>query len=215
MAQRAQIAFLHGVFGIGAVAEQIARQGVDVVEMRQRGVAETPRRVMVIAACRYPPSCRPRLSRRAARHQSSRSIEHHCAALLPVAASTTTVPVMCGCREQKYSYVPGVVNVNENLSSVSSAFDLKSLLRRGDRVRDVVVVDPGHGGAGLHGDALRSEGEVVDLSPRVSAACADAAGRTAAAANTATASAVATRMMACECCHDPARPASALAAAGR
>src|SRR6516225_5873225 len=35
---------------------------------------------------------------------------------------------MCGCREQKYSYVPGVVNVNENLSAVSSAFDLKTLL---------------------------------------------------------------------------------------
>src|SRR5437870_8003725 len=35
---------------------------------------------------------------------------------------------MCGCKEQKYSYVPGVVNANENLSFVSSAFDLKSLL---------------------------------------------------------------------------------------
>src|SRR6266851_7934427 len=34
---------------------------------------------------------------------------------------------MCGCREQKYSYAPGVVNVNENLSPVSSAFDLNSL----------------------------------------------------------------------------------------
>src|SRR3982075_3048325 len=56
-----------------------------------------------------------------------RSIEHYCAALLPVAASTTMVPVMCGCREQKYSYAPAVVNVNENLSLVSSAFDLKSL----------------------------------------------------------------------------------------
>src|SRR5258708_1805748 len=35
---------------------------------------------------------------------------------------------MCGCREQKYSYAPGVVNVNENLSPVSSAFDLNSLV---------------------------------------------------------------------------------------
>ena len=33
----------------------------------------------------------------------------HCVA--PVAASTTIVPVMCGCSEQKYSYVPGVVKV--------------------------------------------------------------------------------------------------------
>ena len=59
---------------------------------------------------------------------SSRLIEHYCAALLlPIAASTTIAPVMCGCKEQKYSYVPGVVNVNENLSLVSSALDLKSL----------------------------------------------------------------------------------------
>jgi hypothetical protein len=34
---------------------------------------------------------------------SLRSIEHYCAALLPVAASTTMAPVMCGCNEQKYS----------------------------------------------------------------------------------------------------------------
>jgi hypothetical protein len=34
---------------------------------------------------------------------SLRSVEHHRAALLPVAASTTTAPVMCGCTEQKYS----------------------------------------------------------------------------------------------------------------
>src|SRR5262249_32762448 len=49
-------------------------------------------------------------------------------ALLPVAASTTIVPVMCGCKEQKYWYVPGVVNVNENLSSLSRAFDLKLMV---------------------------------------------------------------------------------------
>jgi len=55
-------------------------------------------------------------------------MEHYCAALLPVAASTTMAPVMCGCKEQKYAYVPGAVNVKEYLSRVSSAFDLKSLL---------------------------------------------------------------------------------------
>src|SRR5215467_9321405 len=48
--------------------------------------------------------------------------------LLPVAASTTIVPVMCGCKEQKYWYVPGVVNVNENLSSLSRAFDLNAMV---------------------------------------------------------------------------------------
>src|SRR6185437_8200716 len=48
---------------------------------------------------------------------------HCCGVMLPVAACTTIVPVMCGCKEQKYLYVPGVVNVNENLSSESSGFD--------------------------------------------------------------------------------------------
>ena len=47
--------------------------------------------------------------------------------MLPVAASTKIVPVMCGCNEQKYLYVPGVVNVNENLSSLSRVLDLKLL----------------------------------------------------------------------------------------
>jgi hypothetical protein len=54
MAQRAQIAFLRGVFGIGAVAEQISRQRIDVVEMRQHGIAKTPRLVMIIAAAVAP-----------------------------------------------------------------------------------------------------------------------------------------------------------------
>jgi len=35
---------------------------------------------------------------------------------------------MYGCTEQKYWYAPGVVKVNENLSPVSSAFDLKSFV---------------------------------------------------------------------------------------
>src|SRR5262245_65153902 len=48
----------------------------------------------------------------------------HQRAALPVSASTTMVPVMCGCSEQKYWYTPGVVNVNAYLSSVSSALDL-------------------------------------------------------------------------------------------
>src|SRR6476661_791154 len=52
---------------------------------------------------------------------------HCCGVMLPVAASATIVPVICGCKEQKYLYVPGVVNVNENLSSLSSGFDLKLL----------------------------------------------------------------------------------------
>src|ERR1700730_14053004 len=38
---------------------------------------------------------------------------------------TTIVPLMCGWIEQKYLYVPGLSKVNENLSSVSSAADLK------------------------------------------------------------------------------------------
>src|SRR5262249_36731922 len=70
-------------------------------EMQQRDVPGTPRPLTSIDAS-------------------------HGAGLLPVAASTTIAPVMCGCSEQKYSYVPGVLNVNENLSSVSSTFDLNS-----------------------------------------------------------------------------------------
>jgi hypothetical protein len=38
----AQIALLHGILGVGGVAKQVARQRIDVVEMRQRGVAKTP-----------------------------------------------------------------------------------------------------------------------------------------------------------------------------
>ena len=51
------------------------------------------------------------------------------------------------------------MNVNEYLSSVSSAFDLK-LLVDDDRVRDVVLVGPGDGRAGFHRHLLRTEGEV-------------------------------------------------------
>ena len=50
MAQPAQVAFLHGVFGIGAIAEQISRKRVDIIEMGQRGVAKTPRLVIGLAA---------------------------------------------------------------------------------------------------------------------------------------------------------------------
>ena len=50
MAQSAEIAFLHGIFGIGAVTQQISRQCVNVIEMGQRGVAKTPRLVIGLAA---------------------------------------------------------------------------------------------------------------------------------------------------------------------
>jgi hypothetical protein len=43
--QRAQIAFLHRVLGVGGVAHQITRQRVHVVEKRQGGVAKPPRPV--------------------------------------------------------------------------------------------------------------------------------------------------------------------------
>ena len=48
MFQRAQVAFLHRVLGVGGVAQQIARQRIDVVEMRQRGVAKTPRLLGIV-----------------------------------------------------------------------------------------------------------------------------------------------------------------------
>jgi len=50
MAQSAQIAFLHGVFGISRVAEQVSGQRVDVVEKGQPGVAKTPCFVLVSIA---------------------------------------------------------------------------------------------------------------------------------------------------------------------
>src|SRR5882757_5007134 len=40
---------------------------------------------------------------------------------------TTTLPVILGWTEQKYGYVPGLVKVKENFSSVSSTLDLKTL----------------------------------------------------------------------------------------
>jgi hypothetical protein len=102
MAQRAQIALLHGVFGIAAVAEQVSGQGINVIEIRQRGVAKSPRLVLLSIAA----VARPRaVSGFPGQHRapSLRSIEHHCPASVPATASTTTAPVMCGCKEQKYA----------------------------------------------------------------------------------------------------------------
>src|SRR6516225_11174501 len=101
---------------------------------------------------------------------------------------------MCGCREQKYSYVPGVVNVNENLSPVSSAFDLKSLLLEAmvcgtsSSLIQVTVVPA---------FTVKRCGVKVNwsISISVSAACAGAAGKVAAAAKTAAASAIATQSL--------------------
>src|SRR4051812_21737711 len=50
---------------------------------------------------------------------SSRSVRSH-------HAFTMTEPVMCGWIEQKYPNCPGLANVNENFSPVSSTFDLKT-----------------------------------------------------------------------------------------
>src|SRR5207302_11428859 len=98
MAQRTQIALLHGVFGIARVVEQVAGERVNVVEMRERGVAKAPCLVFL------------RLTAVARRRVGCpgycllwRSIEHHDPAPAPLAASTVTVPVICGCKEQKYA----------------------------------------------------------------------------------------------------------------
>jgi hypothetical protein len=69
---------------------------------------------------------------------------------------------MYGCTEQKYWNAPGVVKVNENLSPVSSLFDLKSFV-----LEATVCVVPGNGRAGLHSDALRNEGVLVDFYLRI------------------------------------------------
>jgi hypothetical protein len=51
----AQTAFLHGVVGIGGFAQQIARQGIHVVDMRQRGVVKTPCLVIVVGGSPHQP----------------------------------------------------------------------------------------------------------------------------------------------------------------
>src|SRR5215831_3283621 len=102
---------------------------------------------------------------------------------------------MCGCKEQKYSYVPGVVNVNENLPAVSSAFDLKSLLLEAmvcgtsSSLAQVTVV-PAF-------TVMRCGVKVNwSMSTSASVAGADAAGKAAAAATRSTTpNAVATRLL--------------------
>jgi len=101
---------------------------------------------------------------------------------------------MCGCKEQKYSYVPGVVNVNENLSLVSSAFDLKSLLLEATvcgmsssliQMTVVPAFTVTRCGANANSSIFTS----------VFATCAEAAGNAAAVARIATASTVATQIL--------------------
>ncbi len=47
--QRAQIAFLHGVLCVVGVAQEIARDGVDVVEVGQRGLAKAPPFCLIVS----------------------------------------------------------------------------------------------------------------------------------------------------------------------
>ena len=84
MAERAQVTFLHRIVGIARAAQQIARQRVDVVEMRQGERLETLR--PVAARVDY-----------AARHHSVPGLTND----RYFAASTTIVPVIIGCKEQK------------------------------------------------------------------------------------------------------------------
>src|SRR5208283_1475490 len=94
MTQRPQIAFLHRVLGVGDVAHQVMRKREEVVEMRQRGVAKTPRPVLlVMSITRHRIALgRPKFCRR----WLLQPIEHYCTALPPAAGSTTIVPVICG-----------------------------------------------------------------------------------------------------------------------
>ena len=97
------------------------------------------------------------------RRHKLRPGEHHCAALLPVVASTTTVPVMYGCSEQKYSVYAGRGEREREAVLRVERLRLEQLARRGDRVRRVVRIEPGHRGAGLYCNALGRKSEVVDL----------------------------------------------------
>ena len=96
IAQRAQIAFLRCIVGIRRVAEQVSCQRVNVVEMGQCGIAKT-------LPWKAGGGMMAGNGGDAHQDKARRSIEHYCAQLLAVAASTTMAPVMCGCIEQKYS----------------------------------------------------------------------------------------------------------------
>ncbi len=49
MLQRAQIAFLNGILGVGGIAQEIARDRVDVVEIGQRGLAKALRLCLIVS----------------------------------------------------------------------------------------------------------------------------------------------------------------------
>src|SRR6185437_10707784 len=113
VAEGTQVTFLRRIFGIRRVAKQISRKRIDVIEIWKRGGTKAPRFAVVFAR---------------GNHVAIRSVNvhGHGGEALPVAASTTIDPVMCGCKEQKYVYVPGDVNVKAYLSSLSSGFDLNA-----------------------------------------------------------------------------------------
>jgi hypothetical protein len=64
--------------------------------MRECGVAKPPRPFRIVRVSSHGPALR---AARPARTPAPR--KHHCETPLPVAASTTMVAVMCGCKEQK------------------------------------------------------------------------------------------------------------------
>ena len=49
MLQRAQIAFLNGVLGVGGITQEIARDGVDVAEIGQGRVAKALRFCLIVS----------------------------------------------------------------------------------------------------------------------------------------------------------------------
>ena len=85
MAEGAQVTFLHGVVGVAGVARDVARERVDVTKTGQSEALETLRfaaLAQVGNAARHHPTPGPARS-------------------FPAAASTTIVPVIIGCKEQK------------------------------------------------------------------------------------------------------------------
>ena len=110
MPQRAQVTFLHRVFGVGRVAQQIARQRVDVVEMRQGRVAKTPRllRVVVRSVDRIAlRSAVDEMLAPAADPPIEQLIALVSPALLPRSCRS------CADAASRNIRIPGVVNVNE------------------------------------------------------------------------------------------------------
>jgi hypothetical protein len=140
--------------------ERRSAQREDIVEMQQGVVAETPCSFLFIVrfGCYRLVLGRPKSRRRLALHRSriaTRTLAaiwlHHDRAR-HMRMNVAEVFVGAGRGERKREFVVGVQCLRPS----------EGIIVRGNAVRDIVLVVPGHGSAGLHGQRLRREGEIAD-----------------------------------------------------